>query len=581
MPRKMTVAPAKPRLGRQTPTRSYILPYEATRGAEAVELYAETGRTAQEWQQLLLYDLMATNAEGLWVHTKFGYAVPRRNGKNEIVAMREMAALADGQKVLHTAHRTTTSHSAWERLCGLLDDAGREYTSVRATGRERIKCKDSGGVIEFRTRSTKGGLGEGFDLLIIDEAQEYTEDQESALKYVVSDSANPQTILCGTPPTPTSSGTVFMKMRAAALAGERTNTGWAEWSVDAQHDPQDRDAWYETNPSMGTILSERKVLDEIGPDVIDFNIQRLGLWLRYNQKSAISRAEWDALKAETLPTLINGSPCSLPLPFYASGFSFETALKANFDKGAGWCLATNAMYAAIALLCKASGFMPRGNNSFGKDYSKPFEKSIPVLGYDHDRIAKTLCGSGPVSWNHNNDATGICDLNGNAAEWAAGLRLVDGEINIIPDNNAALPTVDQGAESTLWKAIRADGTLVEPGTEGAIKLDLVSNHITFTTGEQTSPTVNNHYTAFSALGAGTGLTETIPQLLYSLALFPKAPGDKYTGSIYATWPGEMLALRGGPYFFNITAGVFCIMLSYPRTRRDGNFQNRSGYVGEL
>ena len=280
-------------------------------------------------------------------------------------------------------------------------------------------------------------------------------------------------------------------------------------------------------------------------------------------------------------TVINGSPCSLPLPFYASGFSFETALKANFDKGAGWCLATNAMYAAIALLCKASGFMPRGNNSFGKDYSKPFEKSIPVLGYDHDRIAKTLCGSGPVSWNHNNDATGICDLNGNAAEWAAGLRLVDGEINIIPDNNAALPTVDQGAESTLWKAIRADGTLVEPGTEGAIKLDLVSNHITFTTGEQTSPTVNNHYTAFSALGAGTGLTETIPQLLYSLALFPKAPGDIYTGSIYATWPGEMLALRGGVYFFNSSAGVFCIMLSYPRTRRDGNFQNRSGYVGEL
>ena len=52
-----------------------------------------------------------------------------------------------------------------------------------------------------------------------DEAQEYQDDQESALKYVVTDSHNPQTILCGTPPTPVSSGTVFTKYRKDTLAG--------------------------------------------------------------------------------------------------------------------------------------------------------------------------------------------------------------------------------------------------------------------------------------------------------------------------------------------------------------------------
>ena len=31
--------------------------------------------------------------------------------------------------------------------------------------------------------------------------------------------------------------------------------------------------------------------------------QRLGLWLRYNQKSAISRGEWDSLQCTTLPGL--------------------------------------------------------------------------------------------------------------------------------------------------------------------------------------------------------------------------------------------------------------------------------------
>ncbi len=170
------------RLGRQTPTRSLILPYTKTRGKEAADLYAKTGRHAQEWQELLLYDILAENDDGLWTHSKFGYSVPRRNGKNEVVAIREMYGLMRGEMILHTAHRTTTSHMAWERLCSLLDKAKIEYKSIRASGRERIEVESTGGRAEFRTRSTKGGLGEGFSLLVIDEAQEYTEDQEKRLK---------------------------------------------------------------------------------------------------------------------------------------------------------------------------------------------------------------------------------------------------------------------------------------------------------------------------------------------------------------------------------------------------------------
>lgn len=297
---KKTAAPV--RLGRQTPTASVVLPYTETYGPEAVELYNATGRTAQEWQELLLCDMMAVDEDGLWVHTKYGYSVSRRNGKNEVVVMREMWALEHGQTVMHSAHRTTTSHAAWERLCKLLDAKHIHYDSIRAKGQENIRL-DNGGRVEFRTRSSKGGLGEGFDLLVIDEAQEYTDDQESALKYVVSDSQNPQTIFCGTPPTPVSSGTVFLKMRNAALQGKTQNTGWAEWSVEKQTDPHDVEAWYETNPSLGTILTERKIADEIGSDPVDFNIQRLGLWMRYNLKSEISEVEWQALKCDTLPKL--------------------------------------------------------------------------------------------------------------------------------------------------------------------------------------------------------------------------------------------------------------------------------------
>jgi hypothetical protein len=54
---------------------------------------------------------------------------------------------------------------------------------------------------------------------------------------------------------------------------------------------------------MGTILNERKVADEIGNDDVDFNIQRLGLWIRYNQKSAITPAEWKTTEVEAAPKL--------------------------------------------------------------------------------------------------------------------------------------------------------------------------------------------------------------------------------------------------------------------------------------
>ncbi|MGM9593135.1 MAG: terminase [Candidatus Onthomonas sp.] len=306
------------RRGRQTPTQSVVLPYSETRGPEAVTLYNKTGRTAQEWQELLLYDILAVNGDGLWTHQKFGYSVPRRNGKNEVLTMRELYGLTRGEKICHTAHRTTTSHSAWERLRELLALAGyvelgrrkkdeadppNGFRTSKQFGLEQINLAEGGSIV-FRTRTENGGLGEGFDLLVIDEAQEYTEGQESALIYTVSDSANPQTILCGTPPTMTSAGTVFQTLRTDALAGSTIDTGWAEWSVEHQpQDINDRELWYETNPSLGTVLTERKILMEIRQDTLDFVIQRLGYWHSYSLKSAISAAEWGELKCPALPKL--------------------------------------------------------------------------------------------------------------------------------------------------------------------------------------------------------------------------------------------------------------------------------------
>ena len=289
------------RTGRQTPTQSVVLPYSKTHGKEAIELYHKSGSKAMKWQQEQVNNILAFGRDGLWIHSHYGYEVSRRNGKSEVIIMLALYFLDAGARILYTAHRTDTSHAVWERLYDVVPEAGMVITGqYRAFGKEHIYVQD-GGRIEFRTRTSKGGLGTGYDVLIIDEAQEYTTDQESALKYIVSAAENPLTVLCGTPPTMESAGTVFRKMRDDTFQGRRPNTGWAEWSVYRQTDPRDKEAWYETNPSLGHRLTERAIQDEITGDDLDFNIQRLGYWVTFNLKSAISAADWAAGLIKELP----------------------------------------------------------------------------------------------------------------------------------------------------------------------------------------------------------------------------------------------------------------------------------------
>lgn len=326
--------------GSQTPT---VYKYLATdedlkrsKGKKAIDLYNETTKTAQEWQEGLLEQILAINEDGLYVHSKFGYSIPRRNGKSEVFIARTLYGLEEAvEKLLYTAHRATTSHDFFRRVEKALIEKGyikandikkgdkipndKIFDSIKSLGSELITLRKTGASISFRTRTASGGLGEGFDVHLVDEAQEYTEEQESSLKYVVSDSPNPQTLMCGTPPTAVSKGDVFPKVRDNTLADKTKNTGWAEWSVDSKSDPYDVELWYQTNPSLGIILTERKIEDEIGEDLLDFNIQRLGWWANYNQASAIPDNVWRATMIDKLDKELLKSKLYIGIKFGKDG----------------------------------------------------------------------------------------------------------------------------------------------------------------------------------------------------------------------------------------------------------------------
>ena len=246
--------------------------------------------------------------------------------------------------------------------------------------------------------------------------------------------------------------------------------------------------------------------------------------------------------------------------------TFDQALTACKQKGARWHLTTNAEWAFLLNWCRMNGFWPRGNNSYGRDYSRTSEQAEASYIYSGGTIGRTATGTGPATWSHDGTPFGIFDLNGNVWEWVGGLRLVDGEIQILENNNAADNTKDQSAASEEWKAIMPDGSLVEPGTEGTLKYDATnvdgSGNIVLATSmvNQTSgdPSANTVFRNLSARDVAA------PALLHQLGLFPKDT-NYGTGTVYMRNLGERLPRRGGRWYGTAAAGVPALYLRDPRS----------------
>ena len=315
--------------GNQRPTFEVVGERAYSLGDEVIEMFEEdAGASFYPCQKYEIDLMLARTPLGSPAAMTIGISKPRQNGKS--YAARYYAvymSVFEHREVLYSAHHSTTTNKMFKEMCNLFEsperfpDFANDVKSIsHARGYEGIYFKDwkdsngavhKGGCIEFATRTNSGSRGGTYSVIVIDEAQELTTDQQEAMLPVISAASDvreskkmPQQIFIGTPPGPACHGTVFREMHRAAHNNGNANTWWLEWSFETDNvmnavptKEKAIELAYETNPAMGYRIAEKTIANEYETMSRDgFARERLGWWspiVSEKIEYAIDRKLWE------------------------------------------------------------------------------------------------------------------------------------------------------------------------------------------------------------------------------------------------------------------------------------------------
>lgn len=277
-----------------------------------IALLDSYNRKPLAWQKAVLRRWMARDEADKWANQTAGLIVPRQNGKSWLAEARILGGMIFlGEHLIYTAHQVSTVDEIKRRILRFFYDAESEIRDLLTPEFDKepksfdyIELRNGGRVV-FRTRTRSSGLGFTSDTIINDECQEMADSHEEALLPTISAGPlqNPQVIMMGTPPTAGSTGTVFLRARRNVLQG-KSEAGWQEWSVENITDNYDEEAWYQTNPSLGYLITEKAIRAEASAMSQDsFNKMRLGWIPGVDAQRVFTDDEWNelAVKEVKLP----------------------------------------------------------------------------------------------------------------------------------------------------------------------------------------------------------------------------------------------------------------------------------------
>ena len=177
---------------------------------------------------------------------------------------------------------------------------------------------------------------------------------------------------------------------------------------------------------------------------------------------------------------------------------------------------------------------PKGNTDWGKFHSDPRERVYEGLpdptypGSGGNAIARTLTGSGPLSWSLNGKESGIWDLVGNCWEWC--------DLLVGTTTDHTIDTEYPGAGTKLPSATGFVTSLYAPKPDGEY-----------------------------SLGAE----------VFAPATIGSSPNANYGGAHYWQITGQCAALRGGDY----VNGARCSLVALGQSEAPSSVSMRFGFRG--
>ena len=250
-------------------------------------------------------------------------------------------------------------------------------------------------------------------------------------------------------------------------------------------------------------------------------------------------------------------------------------------KGEGWHLMTRMEWGLIQRMCEAAGFVPKGNNNYGRHDSESFYKAIPTY-MSGDKIGRVATGTGPLTWYHDNSPSGISGLTGNVWEWMGAVRSVYGEIQFLVNNNGADSAHSQSPTSTEWKAISCvDGSFITPDGKGttanSVKIDIVGGKL------QWAKTITHKNAdgdwpscTFGSITCSADIGANAKLLLQALGMMPYSSSDLCAG--HTCWfrnSDEERAFFSGCGWYNPSDGLGSFHGNNPRSNVDDDIGFRA------
>jgi phage terminase large subunit-like protein len=275
---------------------------------------AEVGKPLLPWQREMCRDMLGRRADGKWSSYETGLFVARQNGKGVVIEARELYSLfiLRTRRIIHSAHLFDTSREAFERLMEIID--GSDWLTKRvdkvnkAHGKEGITLTRAlgGGQLKYKARTLHGARGFSGEDIVLDEAYALVAGHMSAISPILATLPNPSIGYFSSPPDdktgPMPEDSFLPSVRKRGVAGDPRMTYW-EFSPDEGEDPEDREVWYRTNPSLGYLIQEEYLADQLrifngAGKLANFRTEHLGAWPADadQQWQVIGETEWaDAL----------------------------------------------------------------------------------------------------------------------------------------------------------------------------------------------------------------------------------------------------------------------------------------------